>query len=222
MLPQPGQPKGIVIYFDCAYKLSVSDLRACLVQSSDQTDEIITEALSRLHVIRPDSSRKLLNQVRKVESYIQSLSLKNVVLSAVALADLSVFYWSERWSEEEARFQTGVPNMEKSYSRESLHTMILTELGRLQKIYQCVIIASGLGVANNGTANIRTGLAGPWVRAVDIKIVLGRAVDNRIECEVDGRRWVAACGGGDGTGKAKCEIHVSEKGLELGKLRHES
>lgn len=211
---------SLVVYFDCAYKLSLSDLQACLLKSCDQDEVIGLEAVSRLHVIRPDSSRQLLNQLRNVESYILSLPSKDVVLSAVILSDLSVFYWSERWSEEEARFQDSTTTEGKAYSRESLHTMILTEVGRLQKMFQCVVVVSGLGVTSDRVSPIRTGLAGPWIKAVDIRIVLKRSINDRMEGEIDGRKWVAACGGDSRIGEAKCEIQVSVDGLELVQLHH--
>ena len=207
-----GRPKQIVLYFDSAWKVPIRQIYALLLERSGGDGMVATEALSRLHVIRPDSSGELLKQLRGVEEYLWSLPDQDCVVAAIVLADLSMWYWSERLEEG-------------GYGRESVHVMMVEVVRRLQSRFRCVLVVSGLGVVDGrGGSVVRSGLAGPWVRSVDVRLLLARNADGRAQVNVDATKWVQLCGGDSGSshGKGTFEMYAEGEAVKITQFKHDT
>jgi hypothetical protein len=178
VLPQDcnGKRHGVV-WFDTDGRFSSTRLQSVLSNhlaikfpklSSGERVAICYEAFRHVHLFRPQSSSQLVSTLTSLPSYLlgpngstnhfsTSRSIGLIVLdSAIA------FYWQDRFEAEIARFEamgTDENLAARSTARSSRTLEVISELKKLQKLFDCTIVFTSTPLIKLSTMTTSTATA---------------------------------------------------------------
>lgn len=107
----------------------------------DDTAKLVEEALTHVHVFRPQSSRHLIETLDSLPSYILDATAHSSIsrrLGLLVLDSASAFYWQDRYHAETARFK----HPDQPRDQPSRTAEVITKLRDLQKVFGCAIAYS--------------------------------------------------------------------------------
>ncbi|KAJ5561254.1 hypothetical protein N7461_000015 [Penicillium sp. DV-2018c] len=162
-------------------------------------ETLLVSSLQHVHVFRPQSSSALLATLRTLDSYLFDLSRHRSTarsLHMVAIDSASAFLWRDRLRDEVARTEEiGRPRADIEREREQkqsfqltdLYNEVMTELKRLQCLFQCAIVytatasggrASGPGYYDQPQSRVpslRPALPMPWNTFPSLRLIVHRS-----------------------------------------------
>ncbi|KAL1849786.1 hypothetical protein Plec18170_007307 [Paecilomyces lecythidis] len=159
-------------------------------------DELVRNALQHVHVFRPQSSSSLLTTLRRLDSYLLEVSRHRSAtrpLHAIFLDSASAFFWQDRLRDEVARTEEiGRPaaeierdrEQERSFHLAVLYRQLVTELRRLQTIFDCAVVYTTWGLSRTKSTSdygptssysgFRPHLPPPWGTFPSLRLVVQR------------------------------------------------
>ena len=138
-----------VIWLDTDGRFSATRLRQVMlgVISTSSTEEnnnrerLVLEALTHVHVFRPQCSLQLIATLDSLPSYLLNATASSSIhrrLGLIVLDSATAFYWQDRFYAETARFE----HSDELQARPSRTAEVITRLKRMQKGFDCAILFS--------------------------------------------------------------------------------
>ena len=152
-----GGRESAIILFDLGGSISFTRLKKVMIKiitsavgetsmprHVEEMQDVVHTSFENLHVIRPYSSRSLIDSLKSLQSYIfdtTSHVSANRPIGAIILNDIDAFLWQDRL--EDAEHQAEESNMPQAsrYLSSIFHDLI-NELRRLQRDFSCQVIAT--------------------------------------------------------------------------------
>jgi Rad51 len=159
VLPQDyGGKRHGVVWLDADGRFSATRLKSVLINylstkfprlSSCERNAICHEAFRHVHIFRPQSSAQLVSTLASLPGYLLGTSGSTTHFSAtwsmglVILDSATAFYWQDRFEFEIARLESlgsDENSGARSPARSSRTLATISELRKLQKIFDCTIV----------------------------------------------------------------------------------
>jgi Rad51 len=192
VLPVGHGGQGIaVVWLDTDGRFSATRLQqvmlgvlsASAVEESD-TENLIQEALTHVHVFRPQSSPQLIATLDSLPSYLLDVTAHSSIqrrLGLVVLDSATAFYWQDRFYAETARFE----HPDEPRDRPSRTAEVITRLKKVQKGFDCAILFSTSSIAPSVNKHAPPSVEGnvapheprsisPWTAFATLTLVLSR------------------------------------------------
>ncbi len=153
----PGDHGGqgtAVVWLDTDGRFSVMRLREVILDAvssptadegtitgENDTESLVQEALTHVHVLRPKSSQQLIQTLDSLPSYLLDATAHSSIsrrLGLLVLDAASAFYWQDRYHSETARFK----HPDQPRDRPSRTAEVITKLRNFQRGFDCAIAYS--------------------------------------------------------------------------------
>jgi hypothetical protein len=192
VLPSDHAGKGTaVVWFDTDGRFSATRLRevvlgiiSSLAASEDDSESLAQQALTHVHVFRPQSSQQLIDTLDHLPTYLLDTTAHSSIrrrLGLLVLDSATAFYWQDRFDSETARFE----HPEKPRDKPSRTAEIITRLRKLQKAFDCAAAysTSSMSAAVNKPAQLSAADTGapsearsisPWTALATLTLNLSR------------------------------------------------
>ena len=156
-----------VVYIDTEMKFSPPRVREIVRgrrRGSEEGDDII---MSRLHVFRPENSKKLLSVLKSLESYVIEFNVGIVILDSMAFHVLREFS-----SSQIAR-------------RQALLGSLASILKWIAETFQIPVLVTNHAHVNSESESLRAALGTAWSHCVNTRFVMReRSINSDDDCRV--------------------------------------
>ena len=142
-----GGHGALAVWFDTDGRFSATRLREVVygvslsASSAEDRDSIVQDAMTHVHVFRPQSSRQLIDTLDCLPSYLLDPTAHPSIrrrLALLVLDSATAFYWQDRFDSETARFQH--PDQPRATSSQAAE--VITRMKKVQKEFDCAVMFS--------------------------------------------------------------------------------
>lgn len=148
LLTDHGGQGAAVVWFDTDGRFSAARLQEVMagvvpLSTTDEDDgeSVVQDALTHVHVFRPQSSRQLIETLDCLSSYLLDITAHSSIrrrLGLLVLDSATAFYWQDRFEAETARFE----HPDAPRDKPSRATEIITRLKKVRDEFDCAVAYS--------------------------------------------------------------------------------
>jgi len=148
------------------------------------SNQIIINALSHVHIFRPQSLQSLVATVQSLPDYLLNFTAQSSYdrsLDLLVIDSIGAFFWQEKSAEEALKFDgENLPSHRWHSSSENLYSQLVNYLRTTQQRFSCAVVATNWGIsptaAHQGAlyTSFRSFLPTAWQALVTTRIVVER------------------------------------------------